>query len=140
MRSISVRRFHKWGLALAMVVVCALPGLAQESRGQFTISHEVHWGSLVFPAGSYSYSIEHHASEVVLLRSKSGGSGHFLLATAISRPDGPVTNELTLEQRGANWYVTSMVVNDLGEVLIFQVPATEAIADSKPKLATIASK
>jgi hypothetical protein len=140
MRSISVRRFHKWGMALAVAVTCSLPALAQESRGQFTIPREVHWGSLVFPAGSYSYSVEHHASEVVLLRSKSGGSGHFLLATAVSRPEIPGPNQLTLEQRGTDWYVTSMVVNDFGEVLIFQAPTAETIADSRPKLATIASK
>jgi hypothetical protein len=139
MRSISVQRFHKWGLSLAVAALCSLPALAQESRGQFTISREVHWGSLVLPADTYSYSVEHHASEVLLLRSKSGGSGHFLLATAVSRPDVQVPNLLTMEQRGTNWYVTSMVVNDFGEVLLFDAPTT-AIADAKPKLATIASK
>ena len=87
MRSISVRRLHKLGLALAVVASCALPALAQESKGEFTIPREVHWGTLVLPAGSYAYSVEHHASEVLLLRPKAGGAGHFLLANAVSRSE-----------------------------------------------------
>jgi len=54
MRSISVRRLHKLGLALAVVASSALPALAQESKGEFTIPREVHWGTLVLPAGSYA--------------------------------------------------------------------------------------
>jgi hypothetical protein len=128
------------GLALAVVASSALPALAQESKGEFTIPREVHWGTLVLPAGSYAYSVEHHASEVLLLRPKAGGTGHFLLANAVSRSDEPMPNELTIERRGTGWYVTSIVVNDFGETLLFRAPAIEAVADSGAKLATIASK
>jgi hypothetical protein len=139
MRSISVRSFRKWGFALAVLASSTLPALAQESRGAFTIPREVHWGTLVLPAGTYDYSVEHHASEVLLLRPKAGGSGHFLLANAVSRPEEFTPNRLILERRGADWYVTSMVVNDFGEVLKFSAPA-DLTPDSGTKLATIASK
>ena len=138
MRSISVRRFHQLGLALAIAASCTLPALAQECKGQFTIPREVHWGGLVLPAGSYDYSVEHHASEVLLLRPKATGGGHFLLATAISRPDEPVPNLLTMERRGNDWYVTSFVVNDFGEVLLFRAPVS--MPETETKLATIASQ
>jgi hypothetical protein len=139
MRSISVRSFHKWGFALAVLASSTLPALAQESKGEFTIPREVHWGTLVLPAGTYDYSVEHHASEVLLLRPKAGGGGHFLLANAVSRPEEITPNRLILERRGAAWYVTSMVVNDFGEVLKFPAPA-ESTLEPRTKLATVASK
>lgn len=139
MRSISVHRFQKWGLALAVAALGTLPALAQ-ARGEFTLPREVHWGSLVLPAGSYAYTVEHHASEVLLVRPKFGGDGHFLLAAAVSQSAAPAPNQLTMEEHGIDWYVTSMVVNDLGEVLLFRAPKTEAAIGSKPKMATIASK
>ena len=139
MRSISVRSFHKWSFALAVLASSTLPALAQESKGAFTIPREVHWGGLVLPAGTYEYSVEHHAAEVLLLRPKAGGNGSFLLASAVSRPDQFMPSQLTIERRGADWYVTSMVVGDFGEVLQFRAPA-EPTSDSGTKLATIASK
>ena len=140
MRSISIRRFHKWGLMLTLGALFTLPAPAQESRGEFTISREVHWGNLVLPAGSYAYSVEHHAAEVLFLRPKAGGGGHILFASSVSRPDTPSRSYLTIEQRGADWYVTSMVVDDLGEALLFQAPSASASADRRAKLATVASK
>ena len=139
MRSTSVRGFHKWGFFLAVAAAFTLPAMAQASKGEFTIPREVHWGTLVLPAGSYSYSVEHHASEVLLLRPKTGSGGHFLLASAVSRPDMIMPNQLTMEQHGTKWYVTSMVVNDLGEVLLFQAPA-DTTGETGAKLATIATK
>ena len=139
MRSISVHSFQNWGLALAVAASCTLPALAQASKGKFTIPREVHWGTLVLPAGTYDYSVEHHASEVLLLRPKAGGSGHFLLANIVSRPDEFTTSSLTMERRGADWYVTSMVVSEFGEVLKFPAPA-ENTSEPQTKLATIASK
>jgi hypothetical protein len=140
MRSISLRRFDKWGLALTVAGLCATPALAQESKGEFTMTRQVHWGSLILPAGSYAYSVEHHASEVLLIRPKIGGNGHFILAKGVSRPDEPMPNRLTIERRGMDWYVTSIVVNDFGETLLFQAPPSDATTDSAAKLATIASK
>jgi len=139
MRSISVRRFRKWGFALAVLASSTLPALAHESKGEFTISHEVHWGTLVLPAGTYDYSVEHHACEVLLLRPKAGGGGHFLFANAVSRPEEFTPNRLILERRGADWYVTSMAINDFGEVLEFPAPP-ESTPEPRTKLATVASK
>lgn len=140
MRSISIRRFRKLGLALAVATACALPALAQGSKGEFTIHRDVHWGSLLLPAGSYQFSVEHHASEVLLLRRKEGGAGHFILASSTSQLNEPATSELTIVQHGADWYVTSMAVNEMGEVLLFPSPSVEMAVEPKTKVATIASK
>ena len=137
MRSISVRLVHKWSLVMAVACLCALPALGQDSKGEFTIPKEVHWGPRVLPAGSYSYTVEHHASEVLLIRPKAGGNGYFLMANSVSRPNLPAPNRLLLERRGTDWYVTSMVVDDLGEALMFLAPPA---TDSATKLATIASE
>jgi hypothetical protein len=140
MRSITVRRFHTWGLVLAVSALCTMPALAQASRGEFTIKREIHWGDLVLPAGSYTYSVEHHAAEVLLLRSKAGGAGHFLFATSVTRTNAPALSHLTIEQRGAAWYVTAMVVDDLGEAFLFRVPSATTAAESGAKLAAVARK
>ena len=140
MRSIEVCRFHKLGLALAIALVCALPASAQAGKGEFTTHRDVHWGSLLLPAGTYRFSVEHHASEVLLLQPKAGGTSYFILASAISQPNAPMASELTMVQRGSGWYVTSMAVNDMGELLLFQVPAEAVPVGSKAKVATIASK
>jgi hypothetical protein len=140
MRSIEVCRFHKLGLALAVAIVCVLPASAQAGKGAFTTHRDVHWGSLLLPAGTYRFSVEHHASEVLLVQPKEGGTGYFILASAISQPNGPMSSELTIVQRGSGWYVTSMAVNDMAEVLLFQAPAEGVAVDTKSKVATIASK
>jgi hypothetical protein len=137
MRSISARSFHLWGLWLTGALLCALPATAQ-SRGEFTIPREVHWGRLVLPAGSYAFTVEHHATEVLFVRTKSGSDGHFLIATSISRSDTPAPSELKMERRGDEWYVTSIVVDDMGETLMFTAPPESKNAGAK--LATIASK
>jgi hypothetical protein len=120
--------------------LCAIPAFGQSSKGEFTLPHEVHWGTIVLPAGSYSYSVERHAGPVLVVYPKTGGEGYFLMASAVSRTDATTPNRLTIEHRGADWYVTRMGVNDMGEALLFQAPAVGSASDSKPKLATIASK
>ena len=140
MRSISLRRFQKWGLEVTVAAMCAVPALGQSSRGDFTLPREVRWGGVALPAGSYSYAVEQHAGPVLVLYPKTGGEGYFLMASAVSRTDTTTPNRITLEHRGADWYVTKMVVNDLGVVLLFQAPPIQNASDSRPKLATIASK
>jgi len=136
MRSISVRLFCKWSLLVAVAALSTLPAVAQLSKGEFTITKEAHWGTVVLPAGSYAFSVEHHASELLLLRPKAGGGGHFIMANSVSHTDSPTSDRLTLERHGSEWYVTSMVLDDLGETLIFKVP-TES---TSTKLVTIARK
>jgi hypothetical protein len=92
----------------------------------------------VLPAGSYAFTVEHHATEVLFVRTKSGSDGHFLIATSISRSDTPAPSELKMERRGDEWYVTSIVVDDMGETLMFTAPPESKNAGAK--LATIASK
>jgi hypothetical protein len=135
MRSISAGLF-KWAMIAAFSALCSLPALAQNSKGEFTIPREVHWGPQVLPAGTYVYSVEHHASEIVVLRPKTGDAGYFLMASSVSHNNAAMPDQVLVERRGEDWYVTSLVVDDLGESLLFLAPP----AGGGTKLATIATK
>ena len=47
--------------------------MAEDARGKFTLAREVRWSTAILPAGNYSYSVEHHATGTVMLRSLNGG-------------------------------------------------------------------
>jgi hypothetical protein len=108
------------------------PLLAQDASGKFTLPREVRWGAVTLPAGPYSYSVERHTAETVLLRSSTGGPSVIVMASSVSTVDAPETSRLVLQQQGGEWFVAAMVLSGDGEELHFTPPPnrTEAAQDA----------
>jgi hypothetical protein len=100
--------------------------MAQDAFGKFTLAREVRWGSVLLAPGEYSYSVEHHSAETILLRSQTGRTSAILMAASVSTLDGPTTSQLVLENNGKEWFVRSLALGGRGEVLYFNPPSTRA--------------
>ena len=64
MRSMTFSTIRKFVYAalLAFATLNFLPSLAaaqEPAQGKFTLSHEVHWGNTIVPAGEYGLSLIH---------------------------------------------------------------------------------
>jgi hypothetical protein len=101
------------------------PVMAQDASGKFTLTKEVRWGLALLPPGNYSYSIERHAAETILLRSSRGGQSAIVLAASVSTFDPPGASRLVLQQQDGEWFVSSMVLGDFGEELHFTPPSKD---------------
>ena len=116
-------------LFIAISGLSLLPSaaIAEDARGKFTLAREVRWGSAKLTAGHYSYSVEHHATGTVVLRSLNGGPNAIVLASSSSIVDSTAAPRLLLTQRGEEWIVTSMIIGGEGEELHFTAPLPAAI-------------
>jgi hypothetical protein len=130
-------------LFVALSGLSLLPpaALAEDARGQFTLARKVRWGTAVLPAGDYSYSIEHHATGTVILRSLNGGPSAIVLASSSSIVASTAAPRLLVTQRGHEWVVTSMIIGGEGEELYFtpSVPAIPQEGKRPAKAAEVSS-
>ena len=122
---------NKW-LFAAISVLALFPAsaVASEASGKFTLTREVHWGSIVLPPGDYTYSLELRGSPILLLRAASGQPGFLVMARTI---DSVVTesDSLVLQRHGDEWFVSEMVVGSVGEELSFAAPETRPMSAHK---------
>ena len=134
--SISLRTFSKASSIRALaVLLLAASAVAQDAKGEFTLSKEVRWGNATLTPGSYVYSLEHHASEILIVRPAAGGTGFVMMPVSISRPRSADSDSLLLERKGDSWFVSSLTVRDLDEQLLFRAPAVAAPVVSHTTLA-----
>ena len=71
----SIRKFAYASL-LAFTALNIAPSLAsaqEPARGQFTLSHEVHWENAKLPAGDYAFSFDPYSGSRMLIVSKLSG-------------------------------------------------------------------
>lgn len=136
--SISIRSLGK-ALAVGAVstLLLVVPALAQDAKGEFTLSKEVRWGNTTLKPGKYSYSLEHHASEILMLRSSDGNGGYLMMARSVGRAQPSATDSLQLSKNGNEWMVSSLIVHDLDEELFFSTPAPVAPEASATRVASI---
>ena len=90
----------------------------------------MHWGSVVLPAGDYTYSLEHRGSPVLLLRAASGQPGFLVMARTIDSV-ATESDSLVLQRHGDEWFVSQMVVGSVGEELSFAMPETASASARK---------
>jgi hypothetical protein len=131
---------------LAFLVVTAMslfpaPVLAQDASGKFTLTKEVRWGTVMLAPGTYSYSVEHHAAETVLLRSSTARPSAIVMAASVSTVDPPGASRIVLQLQGCEWFVSSMVLGAVGEELHFTPPSkdTGVTQDENPHHAKVAA-
>jgi hypothetical protein len=134
-----MRQLHRSWKKLLLAGVSALslfpaPALAQDASGKFVLPHEVQWGGVSLPPGEYSYSIEHRAGEIVLLRSASGKHSVIGMASTISTVDAPEKTQLLLRNEAGQWFVSAMVFSMDGEELQFAPPTKRAEVAQDTKL------
>jgi hypothetical protein len=133
--SISVRLRRVFATGAAAIVLCALPALGQDALGKFSLDREVHWGPATLVPGTYSYSLEHHATEIVVLRPVAGGPGYLMTARSVARANPSSSDNLLLQKKGDAWFVSSLTISKTGEELQFAVPSA-VLPKEAPKVAS----
>ena len=124
----SATAFWKHALLVAITALSLLPSLAiaQDASGKFTLTREVRWGMVTLPPGEYTYSIERASADTVFLRN-AAGSAMIMLVASVSSAD-PDADRLILQNRGGEWFVSSLMLTGLGEELHFNVPKAALVA------------
>ena len=122
---------NKWLLAaISALALFPASAVASEASGKFTLTREVHWGSIVLPAGDYTYSLEQRGSPVLLVRAASGQPGFLVMARTIESV-ATESDSLVLQRHGDEWFVSEMVVGSVGEELSFAPPDTHSVSARK---------
>jgi hypothetical protein len=126
----TIRRFV-YAALLAFTALNLAPSLAsaQEARGKFTLTHDVHFGSTKVSAGDYAFSFDLDAPTRMLRLSKLDGAraGYLLLVPATGDAKSTDLSRLVLEVTPDGSYVSAMQLPAVGMTLEFIVPphATE---------------
>ena len=122
----SIRRFA-YATLLAFTALNFAPSLAsaQEARGKFTLTHEVHFGSTKVPAGEYEFSFDPDVPARMLRLSKLSGvrAGYLLMVPSTEDAKSSDLSRLLLEATPDGSYVSAMQLPDLGMTLRFTVPS-----------------
>ena len=111
-------------LTLGVLSLAASRGSAQEAKGTFTLTRDVHWQGALVPAGEYHFSIEGMGlSEMLTLRKLSGSRAGFMMLIHDSQVV-PTTGvaQLVLESLEGGTFVSRMDLPPFGMTLRFTVP------------------
>lgn len=132
----SATPFWKHALLVAITALSLLPAsaIAQDASGKFTLSRQVRWGMVTLPPGDYTYSIEYGSADTVFLRN-AAGSAMIVLVASVSTAD-PDADRLILQNRGGEWFVSSLMLTGPGEELHFNVPKATLVAQDAPSRRT----
>lgn len=126
----TVRKFaYTTLLALTTLSFAPSPAFAQEpAQGKFTLSHDVHWGKAVVPAGDYGFSFDPAAAPRILSLSKRNGSrAGFLIMVPFTEESGASdVSRILLRTTGDGSYVSMMQLPAFGVTLDFDVPSHPA--------------
>ncbi|MGA9980445.1 MAG: hypothetical protein WBQ08_17630 [Candidatus Sulfotelmatobacter sp.] len=132
----SIRRFA-YAAALTLSVFSFAPSLAsaQEARGRFVLTHEVHWQTAVVPAGEYEFSFQPDGpADLLFVRKLSNsGPGFMMLVTDTTEAKPSHADHLTLVAREGKSFVSAMDLPEAGVTLHFAVPSeTRQVAAADP--------
>ena len=101
---------------------------AEDARGVFTLSHEVHWQNSVLGAGDYAFSLKEAGRPTFLMIRGIHGTGTdaMLLVAEVETAKSTGTSKLILVPRRGQSFVSSMELPDYEMVLNFIVPPETA--------------
>ncbi len=125
----SIRKFaYAAVLALSIFAAQPTPAAAEDARGTFTLSHEVHLQKWVLRPGDYRFSVKTvGASEYLLLRGHNGsGTEAMLLVNEVESPLPDGVSQLVLVSRDGQSFVSSMELPAYDMTLHFAVPRESA--------------
>ena len=110
---------------LGLIAVCASANVASAQsvfRGKFTLPEDVRWGNASLPAGDYSMSVKSIGLPVlVTLEGPNGGT--FIMTGTTDKRDSGDSNNLTIERRNGDRFVSKLYLADFGVELKYQVPS-----------------
>jgi len=122
----SIRRFA-YATLLAFTSLNFAPSLAsaQEARGKFTLTHDVHFGGVKVSAGEYAFSFDPDTPSRMLRLSKLSGArdGYLLMVPSAEDAKSTDLSRLLLEVTPDGSYVSAMQLPDVGMTLRFTVPS-----------------
>ena len=117
-------RIHVLLLSLiSSFVVPMHAGAAPVTGGKFTISGAVKWGSVMLPAGEYTFAVEDSVSPPTVTIFAADGKGKGMVVPAfVSDIKGADSGKMTLEVLDGQTVVTALYVEQLGIVLHYGAP------------------
>ena len=122
----SIRKFA-YAAVLGLSIFTIQPTLvaAEDARGVFTLSHEVHWQNVVLGPGDYAFSLKGAGRPMFLMiRGIHGTDTDAMLLVSEVRPAKSTgSSKLTLVPRGGQSFVSSMELSDYEMALNFVVPS-----------------
>jgi hypothetical protein len=112
-------------LLLSLISSLAFPahaGATPVIAGKFTLSNAAKWGSVILPAGEYTFAVEDSVSPppVVIFAADGTGKG-IVLPAFVSDIKGDDTGKMILEVRHGERVVTALYLERLGIVLHYGV-------------------
>jgi hypothetical protein len=132
----SIRRFA-YAAALTLTAFSFAPSLAsaQEARGRFVLTHEVHWQTTLLPAGEYEFNFQPDGpSEMLFVRKLTGsGPGFLMLVNDVTETKPSHADRLLLVAREGKSFVSALDLPEAGVTLHFAVPSeTRQVAAADP--------
>jgi len=122
----SIRTFA-YAAVLALSFFTLQPSLAsaEDGRGTFTLSHEVHWQKVVLQPGEYTFSlVTMGPSEFLTIRALDGGrTSAMLMSTDVERSQPDDVSQLVLVERGGQSFVSALELPEYEMTLHFAIPS-----------------
>jgi hypothetical protein len=125
----SLRKFiYTTVLALITLMLAPTVASAQESHGQFTLTHSVLWEKAIVPAGQYVFTFKSEGAMGVLTLTKldSPHAGFMFLVSDADVTHPSTSSQLVLQKVTAGTYVSAMTLADEGVTLRFPAPPQTA--------------
>jgi hypothetical protein len=98
---------------------------AEDARGSFTLSHEVHWQKVVLRPGNYTFTVRSYGPSDFLMLRRTDGTGPeaMLMAQDVETPKLNEGSRLVLVSRGGQSFVSTLDLPNYDITLRFVVPA-----------------
>jgi len=124
-----MRSFRQFAYAavLGLSIFAVQPTLAaaEDARGSFTLSHEVHWQKVVLRPGNYTFTVRSYGPSDFLMLRRTDGTGPeaMLMAQDVETPKLNEGSRLVLVSRGGQSFVSTLDLPNYDITLRFVVPA-----------------
>jgi hypothetical protein len=98
---------------------------AEEARGNFTLTREVHWQKQIFPAGEYAFSVQSMGpNNLLIVRGLSGSHvSAMMVLNDVEWPKPNDSNQLVLVSENGQSFVSALDLPEFDMVLHFKVPS-----------------
>jgi hypothetical protein len=116
-------------LAVSALTLTSIPATAEApARGKFTLTHDVHWGNALVPAGDYEFAYDPYAKSPILTLTRVSNPRASYMLLVLSTEDSKPTdsNRLLLQTMPDSSYVSAMELAECGMTLYFAAPSHPA--------------